>query len=57
MAPNSPVSSDPMTAHHSHHGLEKPGIGKLTRHAREHLHWLAILLWGIALLMAIAPLL
>lgn len=45
-----------MTAQQSHHGLPKLGIGKLVRRARANLHWLAIVLWAVAIMAALAPL-
>jgi len=45
-----------MTAHHSHHAHPRLPLGKLVRAARGHMHWLAIVLWAIAIMAALAPL-
>ena len=57
MAPKCGTSSAGMTAHHSHQDLTVSAIGKLVRFVREHLHWFAILLWAITIIVALAPLL
>lgn len=46
-----------MTAHHSHQDLTVTAIGKLVRFVRGHLHWFAILLWAITIIVALVPLL
>ena len=46
-----------MTAHQSHQDLTVTAISKLVRFVRERLHWFAILLWAITIIVALVPLL
>ena len=57
MAPKCGTSSTCMTAHHSHQDLTVTATSKLVRFVRERLHWFAILLWAITIIVALVPLL